>query len=282
MPELPELEVMREILTETVVDRPIDGARVFHPGLLKTFDPPLDALSGRTFESVSRRGKHLILRLTDDLHLVLHLMLAGRLVPCKSDTKVTKATGLVIRFADGEDLRLVENGTQRRVRVHVVTDPNDVPAIASAGVEALSDELTIDLLVDAFDGLRRQAKKAITDQRLIAGIGSAYADEILFDAKLSPIRYASTMERGEIERLHRSIGTVLRGAIEEIRASSDGKLVPPHKREFAKVVDRTGQPCPACGARIAEIRYAQTRTYYCPDCQASGKTLPDRRSWLTR
>jgi len=257
-------------------------AQAHHPGLLKTVDPPLSALESETFGQVSRRGKHLILSCRSDLHLVIHLMLAGRLIWCGSETKRTKATGFILQFADGRDLRIVENGTKRRVRVHVVRDPSDVPHVASAGIEPLSEAFSVQHLVDAFSGLRRQLKKAITNQQLIAGIGAAYADEALFEAKLSPIRFASTLWEGEIARLHGAIQRTLTSAIDEIRTRSSEGLVASHDREFLQVYKKTGQPCPECGTPIAEIRYAQTRTYYCPSCQSSGKTISDRRSWLTR
>ena len=282
MPELPELEVMREVLEGRILGRPIARARAYHPGILKTVDPPVGALVGQSFVGVERRGKHLVLSCGKELHVVLHLMLAGRLVQSRSETKVTKATGFVFGLDDDEDLRVIENGTQRRVRLHLVRDPNDVESIATLGVEPLSDAFTVGFLTEAFAGLRRQLKKALTDQRSIAGIGTAYADEILHAAKLSPIRYASTLKPGEIERLHRQTRAVLTHAIQEIRVRSGGNLVAGHKRDFLRVVKHTGQPCPECGTKIAEIRYAQKKTYYCPTCQASGKTIADRRSWLTR
>jgi formamidopyrimidine-DNA glycosylase len=282
MPELPELEVMREVLERRILGRPIARARAYHPGILKTVDPPVDALVGQLFVEVDRRGKHLILTCGEELHVVLHLMLAGRLVQSRGDTKISKATGFVFGFDDGEDLRVVENGTQRRVRLHVVRDPSDAESIASLGVEPLSDAFTVEFLTEAFDGLRRQLKKALTDQRSIAGIGTAYADEILYAAKLSPIRYVSTLKPEEIERLHRETRAVLAHAIRETLVRSGGSLVVGHARDFLRVVKRTGQPCPECGTKIAEIRYAQKKTYYCPRCQASGKTLADRRTWLTR
>jgi len=282
MPELPELEVMRKGLQHRVLGRPIVQARACHPGILKTVDPPVDALVGQAFTGVDRRGKHLVLSCGNDLHVVLHLMLAGRLVFSGRDTKITKASGFVFGFDDGEDLRVIENGTQRRVRLHMVRDPMDVESIATLGVEPLSDEFTVEFLQRAFGGLRRQLKKALTDQWSIAGIGTAYADEILFAAKLSPIRYVSTLRPEEIERLHRATRTVLTDAIEQIRERSEGRVVAEHARDFLRVYKRTGQPCPDCGTKIAEIRYAQRRTFYCPTCQASGKALPDRRSWLAR
>ena len=282
MPELPELEVMREVLEARVLRRPIARARAYHAGILKTVDPPADALVNQSFVGVDRRGKHLVLSCGDDLHAVLHLMLAGRLVQTRSDRKITKATGFVFGFDDGEDLRVVENGPRRRVRLHVVRDPSEVHSIATLGVEPLSDAFTVEFLKAAFAGVRRQLKKALTDQGSIAGIGTVYADEILYEAKLSPIRYVSTLKPEEVERLHRGTRTVLAHAIQEIRARAGGALVGGHSRGFLRVHKHTGQPCPECGTRIAEIRYAQKKTYYCPTCQASGKTIADRRSWLTK
>jgi len=262
MPELPELEVMCEALAHRALARPIGSARAFHPGILKTVEPPVDALAGRSFDRVERRGKHLILSCGESLHVVLHLMLAGRLVQSRSDTKVTKATGFVFGFDDGEDLRVIENGTKRRVHLHIVRDPCDVESIASLGVEPLSDGFSVGFLEQRFAGLRRQVKKALTDQRSICGIGTAYADEILFQARISPIRYVSTLKPEEIERLHQETQAVLVHAIDQIRKRAGGNLVGGHSREFLRIYKRTGQPCPECATPIAEIRYAQTKTYY--------------------
>ena len=282
MPELPELDVMQEVLTDRIVGRTMVAVDTFHPGILKTVDPGLDALVGKTFKTISRRGKHLILTVDDDLHLVVHLMLAGRLILCQSNTKATKATGCLITFADGEDLRIIENATIHRVRVHVVRDPADVEAIANAGVEPLSSDFTIDYLSGQVTGRKRQLKKLLIDQTIVAGIGTAYADEILFAAKLSPIRYGTTLGENEIHRLHESIQSVLRWATDEIRAEAGGATLTPHERPFARIYMKTEEACPECGTKIAEIRYAQTKTYYCPGCQSQGKSSRDRRSWLTR
>jgi len=282
MPELPELVVMCESLRERVLDCRLVSARPHRAGIVKTVDPEVGALAGETFTGVERRGKHLILTVRCDLHVVLHLMVAGRLVLCSSDTKVTKATGFLFRFEDGRDLRLIENGHVKRAKVHIVTDPQDVPWIASGGPEPLSDAFTIEHLQRAVSGRRQQLKKVLTDQQTIVGIGTAYADEICFAARLSPIRYVSTLSDDEINRLFAAIRAVLQEAIEEIRSQSGKALLAGHGRGFLQIYKRTGQPCPACGGRIAEIRYAQTRTYYCPACQAGGKDLPDRRSWLSR
>lgn len=282
MPELPELVVMQEVLTERILGRRIAAVRALHPGILKTVEPGIDSLVGQSFSSISRRGKHLIFTVADELHLVMHLMLAGRLIICQSNTKATKASGCSITFEDGEDLRIIENATIRRVRVHVVRDPSDVESIAKAGIEPLSDAFMLDYLSKHVLERRRELKKLLTDQTIIAGIGSAYADEILFDAKLSPIRYGTTMHEKEIERLYASIQSVLRWAIDAIRAEAGGATVTPHERPFARVYQRSESPCPDCGTKITEIRYAQTKTYYCPSCQSQGNALRDRRSWITR
>ena len=185
MPELPDLETLKEVLEQRIVGREIASVRALRPGLLKTVTPPLAALVGKAFTDIARRGKHLILTLRPDLHLVVHLMLAGRLVLCKGGTKATKATGLTISFADGEDLRLIENGPVKLAKVHIVEEPSMVKGIAEVGPEPFSVEFTIEALTGMAAGRRRQAKKLLTDQKMIAGIGSAYADEILFDPESS-------------------------------------------------------------------------------------------------
>lgn len=281
MPELPELEILKEILERRVLRREIAAARALRPGILKSLTPGLDTLGGKAFTGITRRGKHLIFSL-DDVHLVIHLMLAGRLVLCGSATRPTKATGLFVRFADGQDLRLVENGSVKRARAYLVADPRDVREVAGAGPEPLSSAFTCELLARRISGRRTQVKKLLTDQRLIAGIGSAYADEILFRARISPVRYASTLGDDEIVRLYEAIGSILREAIDTIRAAAGEDPFTDDIRDFMRVVKKTGKPCPACGTRIEEIRYAATRTYYCPACQAGGRTIRDRRAWLTR
>ncbi len=282
MPELPELEALKEILEQRVLDREIATARALRPGLVKTVEPGINRLIGQAFLSISRRGKHLVFTLRGDLHLVVHLMLAGRLVLCGSATRPTKATGLFVRFIDGQDLRLIENGSVKRARIYVVTDPQDVREVAEAGPEPLSPAFTLAALTQQMGNRRAQVKKLLTDQRLIAGIGSAYADEILFRARISPVRYTSTLDAEDTARLHAAIRSVLKEAIEAIRTRTGDDPFTDEIRDFMRVHKRTGKPCPDCGTRIEEIRYAAKRTYYCPACQAGGKTLRDRRAWLTR
>jgi len=252
MPELPELDVMQEVLAERIIGRTIVAATAFHPGILKTVDPGLDSLVGKSISGISRRGKHLVFSVADDLHVVVHLMMSGRLILCRSNTKATKASGFLITFDDGEDLRLIENTKTHR----------DVPAIAAMGIEPLSDDFTLDYFQTYVQGRRRQLKKLLIDQTMIAGIGTAYADEIL--------------------RLHESIRSILLWALDEVRAEAGGATLTPHKREFLRIYKKTEEPCPECGTKIAEIRYAQTKTYYCPTCQSQGAVIRDRRSWLTR
>ena len=282
MPELPELDVIQEVLSEKIIGRTIAAATAIHPNILKTVEPGLAALVGKNIQRISRQGKHLIFTVADDLHVVIHLMLAGRLILCQSATRATKASGFVIAFENGGDLRLIENTKTHRACVYVVGHPSDVESIASMGVEPFSDEFTPEYLGQYVQGLRRQLKKLLIDQAMIAGIGSAYADEILFDAQLSPIRYGTTVTDDEIVRLYQSIRYVLNWARDEIRTEAGGATLAPHLREFLRIYKKTEEPCPECGTKIAEIRYAQTKTYYCPSCQAHGALIRDRRSWLKK
>lgn len=271
MPELPELEVLKEVLERRVVGREIAAVHVLRPGVLRIVGAPVEALNGNLFSEVSRRGKHLVLSAKRDLHLVIHLMTAGRLIICRGNTRATKATSLIVAFSDGEDLRLIENGPVKLVQVHMVKDPLQVKGIAKQGIEPLSSALTVDALSDMVAKRRRQAKRLLTDQQMIAGIGSTYADEILFDAKISPVRYVNTLCSMEIEQLRRSITKVLENAIEQIRICIGDSLFTDEVRDFMRVYKRTGQACLVCGTKIAEIRYANTRTYYCSRCQGSRK-----------
>ena len=271
MPELPELEVLKEVLERRVVGREIGMVRILRPGVLSMGGVPVEALNGNLFSEVSRRGKHLVLSAGRDLHMVIHLMTAGRLIICRGNTRATKATSLIVAFSDGKDLRLVENGPVKLVQVHMVKDPLQVKRIAQQGIEPLSSALTTVTLNDMVAKRRRQAKRLLTDQQMIAGIGSTYADEILFDAKISPVRYVNTLCSMEIEQLRRSITKVLENAIEQIRIRIGDSLFTDEVRDFMRVYKRTGQACLVCGTKIAEIRYANTRTYYCARCQGSRK-----------
>ncbi len=271
MPELPELEVLKEVLERRVVGREIGMVRILRPGVLSMGGVPVEALTGNLFSEVSRRGKHLVLSAGRDLHMVIHLMTAGRLIICRGNTRATKATSLIVAFSDGKDLRLVENGPVKLVQVHMVKDPLQVKRIAQQGIEPLSSALITVALNDMVAKRRRQAKRLLTDQQMIAGIGSTYADEILFDAKISPVRYVNTLCSMEIEQLRRSITKVLENAIEQIRIRIGDSLFTDEVRDFMRVYKRTGQACLVCGTKIAEIRYANTRTYYCARCQGSRK-----------
>jgi formamidopyrimidine-DNA glycosylase len=282
MPELPDLEILKDILNKRVIGREISSARALRPGILKTVEPALEALEGQAITKIRRRGKLLIFTLRPNLHLVSHLMVAGRFVLCRSYTRPTKATGLVITFSDGEDLRLIENGPVKLAKVHVVEDPFQVEMITTAGLEPLSPGFSVEALARMTEDRRRQVKKLLTDQKMIAGIGTAYADEILFAAKISPIRYVNTLSRDELSRLHAAIREVLQNAIEQISLKAGDSLFTDEIRDFMRVYKHAGEPCPICGNKIAEIRYAKKRTYYCPTCQTSGRVLPDRRSWIKR
>lgn len=176
----------------------------------------------------------------------------------------------------------MEGSSVKLAAVHLVESPFQVKGIAQAGPEPLSSEFTVEALAGLVQGQRRQAKKFLTDQKAIAGIGTAYADEILFEAQISPTRFVNTLCDEEVERLYEAIRGVLGSAIEVIRARAGDRPFTKEIRDFLRIYNRAGEPCPVCGTQIAEVRRAQTNTYYCPTCQAGGKSLPDRRSWLRR
>lgn len=268
MPELPELEVMAGVLGRAVMGRRILEAAALHPGLLKTVEPVLSEIVGTRVRGARRMGNHLVLTFRDDLHVVLHLMLAGRLVLCRSRTALTKATAFRLRLEADEDLRLIESAASHQAALYVVRDPMDVEQVAGAGVEPLSPAFSRAALQEQTLGKRRQLKHLLTDPSVIAGMGSIYADEVLFRAKLSPIRYASTLTEEETTRLHTAVQEVLRAAIRELERTCGGATLTPNDGTFLSVAHRTGLPCATCGAKIAEIRYARTKTYYCPRCQS--------------
>jgi formamidopyrimidine-DNA glycosylase len=267
MPELPDLETLKEVLEARVLGREIVSIYAVRSKIIKSVDLTPDCMTGKSFSRVSRRGKYIVFTVKENLHLVSHLMVAGRFVLCRSDTKPTKATGLRITFADGEDLRLIESGKIKLVEIYIVTDPAEINGISAAGVEPLSSSFTLDKLKELVHGRRCHVKKLLVDQRAIAGIGSAYADEIMFAARISPVRFVHTLTDAELARMYRSIVEVLSEAIQQIRTQIGNSLFTDDIRDFLKVYKRTGEPCLVCGAKISEIRYANTRTYYCPVCQ---------------
>lgn len=260
MPELPELEIYRERLME-LARGPVSRADVHHFFTVRTYTPPFASLVGQRLVAVSRRGKALILSF-ERVHMVVHLKLMGRMHWNR------KGKGLWrIEFESGS-LSMTENTTKKMASVHLVERLEDYGEFAS-GADALSGTLPL---------LEGQLKTALTDPSVITGIGNAYSDEILFEARLSPLKRAASLTDEERARLEKAIPKVLREWIDKIRAAC--AALPDHPllwRRHMKVHGQFKKPCGACGTPIERISYAERETHYCPQCQNEGRTLADRR-----
>jgi DNA-formamidopyrimidine glycosylase len=286
VPELPEVEALAADLRERAVGRVIDQAFVTEFSVLKTYDPPLTALHGATLSGTSRRGKFLDLAAAPadggpPLHLVTHLAKAGWLrwrdeLPEQPPRPGKGPLAFRLRFADGAGFDLTEAGTRKRLAVYLVRDIADIPNVASLGPEPLDPAFTPQVLGSILAGRRTQIKGVLRDQRLIAGIGNAYSDEVLHAAKMSPFRLASSLSPDEVEALH----AVIVGTLHEAIGRSDGLAASDLKKEKKaglRVHGRTGEACPVCGDTVREVSFADSALQYCPTCQTGGKPLADRR-----
>ncbi|MBB1256452.1 Fpg/Nei family DNA glycosylase [Streptomyces alkaliterrae] len=281
MPELPEVEALRAYLEPRVVGRTVASVRPVAVSVLKTFDPPLEALVGRRFAAVRRWGKFLDLAAEDGPHLVVHLARAGWL-RWRDEEQPPARPGrgplaFRLRLADGAGgFDLTEAGTQKRLAVYCVPDPGQVPGIARLGPEPLADAFDLDTFAGLLRGRRHRVKGVLRDQSVIAGIGNAYSDEILHRARMSPYRLAADLAPGEVERLYEALRGTLAEAVSRASGLAAGELKA-EKRGGMRVHGRTGEPCPVCGDTVREVSFADSSLQYCPTCQTGGKPLADRR-----
>ena len=269
MPELPEVEAWRRQLDPLVKKVPIEKAGPAHIATLKTFDPPVSALDGEGFKGVERRAKRFLLP-TDDEELVVmvHLMSAGRLKYVPPQGKGAKTPMFRIRFADGGELQLTEAGPKKRAGVWLLR-PEDLQAeLAHLGPEA--DQLTTDDVARILTSDSRRLHSLLRDQRLIAGIGRAWANEILWAARLSPYQLSTQVDADETERLAAAIHDELARGLElRLQGANDQKTY--------RVHNKLGAPCARCGTPLARVDFEEHTIYYCPTCQTGGRTLKDRR-----
>jgi formamidopyrimidine-DNA glycosylase len=286
MPELPEVEALAVFLRERASGRVIARAEAASFAVLKTFDPPLSALAGRTVTEIARHGKFLDLSCAGDdgagdLHLVMHLARAGWLrwrddIPDKPVKPGKSPLAFRLVLSDGSGFDLTEAGTQKRLAVYLVRDPADVPGVASLGPEPLADDFTVESLAAILKERRTQIKGVLRDQHIIAGIGNAYSDEVLNVAKMSPFKLASSFTPQEVAVLHAAIVSTLREAVERSAGLAAADLKG-EKKTGLRVHGKAGQPCPTCGDTIREVSFADSALQYCPTCQTGGKPLADRR-----
>jgi DNA-formamidopyrimidine glycosylase len=247
---------------------------------LKTYDPPVTALSGLTITEVGRHGKFLDLDI-DGLHMVIHLARAGWLrwkdeIPVKPVRPGKGPLALRLHLDDGSGFDLTEAGTKKGLAVYVVRDPAEVPGVAALGPDPLADDFTPDKLAGIVGGRRTQIKGLLRDQKVIGGIGNAYSDEVLHVAKMSPFKIAATLTDGDVALLHDAIVTTLRDAVKRSSGLAAGDLKA-EKKLGLRVHGRAGQKCPVCGDTVREVSFADSALQYCPTCQTGGKPLADRR-----
>jgi formamidopyrimidine-DNA glycosylase len=276
MPELPDITVYVESLRRRIGGRTVAHARLLSPFALRTVEPPLSAIEGRRVTGVSRIGKRIVLEFDEDLFLVLHLMIAGRLRWLPSGKKPPGRIALLALDFDDGTLLLTEAGTTRRASLHVVRGRAALGEFDRGGLDVFA--ASRDAFVERLRSENHTLKRALTDPRLLDGIGNAYSDEILHAARLSPLKLTTKLTDGEAARLHDATRATLTAWTARLRAEvGDGF---PDKvtafREGMAVHGRFGKPCPVCGAPVQRIRYADNETNYCARCQTEGRLLADR------
>ena len=276
MPELPDITVYIEALGSRVVGQPLEGIRIAKPFLLRSVDPSISAAEGKRVTGLRRMGKRIVLELEDDLYLVIHLMIAGRLRWVPAGGKVPGKIGLAAFDFPNGTLILTEAGSKRRASLWLVRGEQSLEQFERGGLEPLDADLAS--FTERLIRENHTLKRSLTDPRLFSGIGNAYSDEILHRARLSPLALTSRLGEEEISRLFETTRTVLQEWTARLRAEVGDDF--PEKvtafREGMAVHGRFGLPCPVCGTPVQRIRYAANETNYCARCQTGGRLLADR------
>ena len=276
MPELPDITVYIEALEQRISGHTLTQAQIASPFLLRTIEPPVAACVGHKASALQRVGKRIAVGFDNDVWLVLHLMIAGRLHWSSKAKKPDGRRTLAAFLFDNGCLTLTEAGSQKRASLHMAQGTAGLAALDPGGMDVMSaslDQFTRGLMVG-----NHTLKRALTDPRVFSGIGNAYSDEILHRARLSPITLTSRLKPEEIAALHAATQGVLKEWVERLRAEAAGgfpEKVTAFRKEMA-VHGRYGMPCPRCGAKIQRIRYAANETNYCAVCQTGGRLLADR------
>jgi formamidopyrimidine-DNA glycosylase len=276
MPELPDIAAYITALEPRIVGQPLERVRLASVFLLRTVEPPLTQLDGRVVRELRRIGKRIAIGVDGDLWLVLHLMIAGRLHWRPRGAKLTGRQNLAAFDFPNGSLVLTEAGTKRRASLHVMDGEDGLRSVDPGGIEIFAADLAS--FRSALTAENRTLKRALTDTRLVSGIGNAYSDEILHAAQLSPTTHTHKLQPHEWERLFAATRSTLELWINRLRAEAEAgfpEKVTAFRKEMA-VHGRYGQPCPRCGEKIQRIRYAENETNYCARCQTGGKVLADR------
>jgi len=276
VPELPDIVVYVEALERRALHQPLERVRVASPFLLRTAEPPLQAVEGKSVEKLRRIGKRIAIGMQGDLWLLLHLMIAGRLHWREAGVKLgSKRTLAALDFPHGS-LLLTEAGTQRRASLHMIQGEEGLRTLDPGGLEVLDSDLGA--FAARLISANHTLKRALTDPRLFSGIGNAYSDEILHRARLSPVTMTQRLREEEVARLYGATRATLVEWTDRLRTEAKGEFpenVTAFRAEMA-VHGKYRQPCPRCGAKVQRIRYASNETNYCAHCQTGGKVLADR------
>jgi formamidopyrimidine-DNA glycosylase len=280
MPELPEVQALVDFLSTRTDGLAVTGVELGSISVLKTFNPPPQALEGLPVDAVRRHGKFIDLDCSGT-HLVFHLARAGWLRWSDAISPSTLRPGkspiaLRVRFSDGSGFDLSEAGTKKRLAAYIVNDPADVPGIASLGPDPLAPEFTREVFGGLLHGRRAQVKGVLRDQSVIAGVGNAYSDEVLHVAKMSPFAIAATLDEASVDRLYAALRETLSAAVVAASGKPAAELKDA-KRAGMRVHGRTGEICPECGDTVREVSFADSSLQYCATCQTGGKPLADRR-----
>jgi formamidopyrimidine-DNA glycosylase len=276
VPELPDINAYLSALEPRIIGQPLVRVRIVGAFLLRTAEPAVTDVEGKVVRELRRIGKRIAIGLDGDLWLVLHLMIAGRLHWRAPGAKLGGRQNLAALDFPGGSLVLTEAGSKRRASLYVVRGEDGLHSLDPGGLEIFTS--TLDSFRDALTFENRTLKRALTDPRIISGIGNAYSDEILHAARLSPIAHAHKLRNEEWERLYAATRSTLQTWIDRLQkeaATAFPEKVTAVRKEMA-VHGRYGQPCPTCGAKIQRIRYADNETNYCAVCQTGGRVLADR------
>jgi len=276
MPELPDIAAYISALEPRIVAQPLDRVRLASPFLLRTAQPPITSVEGRAVRELRRIGKRIAIGVEGDLWLVLHLMIAGRLHWRPPQAKLAGRHSLAAFDFPSGSLVLTEAGTKHRASLHVLAGEEGLRSVDPGGIDIFASDLSS--FREALTFENRTLKRALTDPRLLSGIGNAYSDEILHAAQLSPVTLTRKLEPYEWERLFVTARHTLGLWIDRLRAEAEAgfpEKVTAFRKEMA-VHGRYGQPCPRCGEKIQRIRYADNQTNYCARCQTGGRVLADR------
>jgi formamidopyrimidine-DNA glycosylase len=276
LPELPDIVVYMEALEQRVMGHVLERTDVRGPSLLRTADPPIESIHGHAVTGLRRVGKRIAFGFDNDLWLVFHLMIAGRLHWSQKRKAADGRRTLAAFDFDSGTLTLTEAGTRKRASLHLVKGEAGLTALDPGGIDVFAASL--DQFRAVLTSANHTLKRALTDPRLFSGIGNAYSDEILYHARLSPVLLTQRMDHEQMTRLYEATRQTLRQWTDNLRRDAGNKF--PEKvtafRDEMAVHGRYGKPCPHCGAKVQRIRYAANETNYCPHCQTGGKLLADR------